>query len=360
MNHLMFAYGSNLCLPRLVDRIGAVQSITTGYLTGWSYRWNKIADDGSGKGNIIRTDDSDDRVWGAVFDCPGTSLDALDRIEGVGSGYERRRVTVETGQTPMDAWAYIGTPDSLDDTLKPYDWYQTLVVMGARSMELPLEYIETLAAAQAVTDPDRNRWLAEMTPAAKALAAPAPAVGSKPSNDPGAIPIRAIGTIHTPFRHRDGMPIQPSGARDVTGQIVLRADLEPALKDLDGFSHIELIYYFHKSSGWKPHVVPFLDDVPRGVFSTRAPRRPNPVGHSVVRLDSITGCRLNIRDVDILNGTPLIDIKPHVPKFRNDGPVRCGWLETIADRSRNTRSDHRFTAQDYPAGGSSSHRESKS
>ncbi|HPQ39420.1 MAG TPA: tRNA (N6-threonylcarbamoyladenosine(37)-N6)-methyltransferase TrmO [bacterium] len=178
-----------------------------------------------------------------------------------------------------------------------------------------------------------------MAPLAQALAPPSTHTDLI---DPDALVLRRIGTIHTPFRALEGMPIQPGGARDIPGHIMLRADLEPALKDLAGFSHIELLYYFHKSSGWKPLVIPFLDDVPRGLFATRAPRRPNPIGHSIVRIDRIEGCRIDIRDVDILDGTPLLDVKPHVPRFHETGTIRCGWLETVADRCRETRSDHRF------------------
>ena len=119
-----------------------------------------------------------------------------------------------------------------------------------------------------------------------------------------AITFTPIGTIHTPFTNLDGMPIQPTGAKDVKGEIILEPQYEEGLRDLDGFSHIILLYHFHLSNGYRLTVKPFLDTVNRGLFSTRAPRRPNPIGLSIVRLVQIDGPTLHVQDVDVLDGTP--------------------------------------------------------
>ena len=111
------------------------------------------------------------------------------------------------------------------------------------------------------------------------------------------------------------MPIQPSGGSDVPGHIDLNPEFQDGLEDLEGFSHIILIYYFHQSHEFTLAVKPFLDHEQRGVFATRAPRRPNPIGVSVVALERIEKTRLHIRNLDILDGTPLLDIKPYVPEF---------------------------------------------
>jgi tRNA-Thr(GGU) m(6)t(6)A37 methyltransferase TsaA len=151
-----------------------------------------------------------------------------------------------------------------------------------------------------------------------------------------------IGTIHTPHTDKAGMPIQPAGARGTPGTVEIRPELAAGLKDLDGFSHIILLYRFHQAEGYKLEVVPFLDDKPRGVFATRAPRRPNPIGLSVVRLVKVEGNVLHIENVDMLDGTPLLDIKPYVPDFDAAEQVRTGWLETAGPRASEKESDGRF------------------
>ncbi len=151
-----------------------------------------------------------------------------------------------------------------------------------------------------------------------------------------------IGTIHSPFKEREGMPIQPSGAKGVKGTVVVEEKYSEALSDLDGFSHIILIYHFHLSEGYSLRVTPFLDDKERGLFSTRAPRRPNPIGISAVKLVNRENNTLHIENVDIVDGTPLLDIKPYVPEFDNTEAIRLGWLENAAKKSRNIKSDNRF------------------
>ncbi len=156
------------------------------------------------------------------------------------------------------------------------------------------------------------------------------------------IELHSIGVIRSPFTELDGMPIQPSGAAGIEGTVVVDSEYQDGLKDLDGFSHIVLMYYFHKSAGYRLSVVPYLDTEPHGLFATRAPRRPNGIGLSVVELISIDGATLRIRNVDILDGTPLLDIKPYVPDFDSVTEIRTGWLEKAARNARNRRSDDRF------------------
>jgi len=140
----------------------------------------------------------------------------------------------------------------------------------------------------------------------------------------------------------EGMPIQPTGAAGAKGTVEVFEDFRSGLKDLEGFSHIILLYHFHRSHGFKLHVVPFMDSQLRGLFATRAPKRPNPIGFSVVQLDKIKDGVLFIRDVDILDGTPLLDIKPYVPEFDAQVEVRTGWLEKAGKSVSSRKSDDRF------------------
>lgn len=153
---------------------------------------------------------------------------------------------------------------------------------------------------------------------------------------------RPIGTIHTPFTDLENMPIQPSGAAGIRGTIEVFPEFSEGLKDLPGFSHIILLYPFHGSRGYKLTLIPFLDTEARGVFATRAPKRPNPIGLSIVRLIQIRECLLEIENVDILDGTPLLDIKPYVPEFDHHENCRIGWLETARGKIKEKRSDARF------------------
>ncbi len=151
-----------------------------------------------------------------------------------------------------------------------------------------------------------------------------------------------IGVIQTPFTDLEGMPVQPSAAKAAKGRIVVEPDYAEGLRDLDGFSHIILLYHFHRATGYRLTVTPFLDTVARGLFATRAPRRPNPIGLSVVRLEGIDGSTLTVHGVDMLNGTPLLDIKPWVPAFDMRSNARSGWLEEKQGRADTATSDRRF------------------
>jgi len=146
------------------------------------------------------------------------------------------------------------------------------------------------------------------------------------------IEFQPIGVIHTPHTRTSDTPIQPSRAKGVRGTIELLAEYADGLDDLDGFSHIILLYHFHESSGYRLKVKPFLDSQVRGLFSTRAPWRPNPIGLSIVRLVEIAGCTLTVQDVDMLDRTPLLDIKPYVPEFDQHTDARLGWLESALKR----------------------------
>ena len=154
--------------------------------------------------------------------------------------------------------------------------------------------------------------------------------------------IEPIGIIHTPFQQLENMPIQPVGAKDVEGEVVIDEAWQDGLKDLEGFSHIYLIYHFHKTDKTKLRVVPYLDKKERGVFSTRSPLRPSHIGLSLVELVAVNGNKLTIRGVDMLNGTPLLDIKPYIPKFEADDAVRTGWMQAHLETISKMRSDDRF------------------
>jgi tRNA-Thr(GGU) m(6)t(6)A37 methyltransferase TsaA len=151
-----------------------------------------------------------------------------------------------------------------------------------------------------------------------------------------------IGVIYSPFKEPKGMPIQPSGAQGIAGTVEVMPEYRDGLKDLEGFSHIFLVYHFHLSQGYSLMVKPFLDDSMRGVFATRAPRRPNGIGISVVRLVKIEGCVLYIEDLDMVDGTPLLDIKPYVPEFDGRAAERIGWLAGKLEKAAAMEADERF------------------
>jgi tRNA (adenine37-N6)-methyltransferase len=151
-----------------------------------------------------------------------------------------------------------------------------------------------------------------------------------------------IGIIHSPYSAIEDMPIQPAGARGVRGTVEVLAQFAPGLQDLEGFSHLILLYHFHRVTKARLIVVPFLDKAAHGVFATRAPTRPNPIGLSVVRLLSVEGQVLHIENVDVLDGTPLLDIKPYVPEFDHFPVDRTGWLAASGSGAAAARSDDRF------------------
>ncbi|MCU0593324.1 MAG: tRNA (N6-threonylcarbamoyladenosine(37)-N6)-methyltransferase TrmO [Desulfobacterales bacterium] len=155
--------------------------------------------------------------------------------------------------------------------------------------------------------------------------------------------LQPIGIIHSPFTDPQSMPIQPISENSAAGTVEVFTEYAAGLKDLGGFSHIILLYHFHRSRAYSLSVTPFLDTEARGLFATRAPSRPNPIGLSLVRLAGIDGCRLRIENIDVLDGTPLLDIKPHVPEFDCAPGARIGWLEKTAGKMRRKVADGRFS-----------------
>ena len=138
--------------------------------------------------------------------------------------------------------------------------------------------------------------------------------------------IRPIGIIRSPFKAKGKTPIQPFKS-DKTGRVEIYKKFAAGLQDILGFSHIILIYRFHKSKSYKLLVKPFLDSRYRGLFSTRYPARPNQIGISVVKLLRQKNNVLFVKGIDVLDRTPLLDIKPYVPKFDAAKKVRIGWLK---------------------------------
>jgi tRNA-Thr(GGU) m(6)t(6)A37 methyltransferase TsaA len=154
------------------------------------------------------------------------------------------------------------------------------------------------------------------------------------------IEYHAIGLVHSPFKSMEGTPIQPSRAKQAKGTVELFSEYAAGLSDLDGFSHIILLCHLHKSRSYRLKVTPFLDVKPRGLFATRAPNRPNPIGLSVVKLLGIDGNILSIEGVDMLDQTPVLDIKPYVGEFDHQDNLRMGWLENA--RKDIDAADSRF------------------
>jgi tRNA-Thr(GGU) m(6)t(6)A37 methyltransferase TsaA len=145
--------------------------------------------------------------------------------------------------------------------------------------------------------------------------------------------ITPIGIIHSPFNTRQKTPIQPFRSNKI-GRVEVYKEFAAGLQDIAGFSHIILIYRFHKSRGYRLLVKPFLDNQLRGLFSTRAPRRPNQIGISVVQLVKRKDNVLIVRGIDVLDGTPLLDIKPYVPEFSAAARVKIGWLKNKIDKRK--------------------------
>lgn len=156
------------------------------------------------------------------------------------------------------------------------------------------------------------------------------------------IKYKPIGIIHSKFKEPKGIPIQPAAAKGIDGRVEVFPEYAEGLKDLEGFSHIILIYHFHLVKKSLLKVKPFMDNQIRGVFSTRAPSRPNPIGISVVRLLRIEGNILYVQDVDIVDGTPLLDIKPYIPEFDVIEVEKIGWLEKNVHKLPTSKDDGRF------------------
>jgi tRNA-Thr(GGU) m(6)t(6)A37 methyltransferase TsaA len=154
--------------------------------------------------------------------------------------------------------------------------------------------------------------------------------------------MKPIGTIFTPFDTLEDMPIQPKGAGEVIGTVELEEQYVAGLADLNGFSHIYLLYEFHMAKQTALTVTPFMDTSPRGVFATRSPLRPNHIGLSIVRLIGVEKNILTVQGIDILNGTPLLDIKPYIAAFDAVQQSQSGWMKGSEQEVALKRSDRRF------------------
>jgi tRNA-Thr(GGU) m(6)t(6)A37 methyltransferase TsaA len=154
---------------------------------------------------------------------------------------------------------------------------------------------------------------------------------------------RQIGVIRSEHTAAEQTPIQPVYARDCMGRVEVFPEFEEGLRDLDGFSHIYLVYSFDRAGATKLRVKPFLQDVERGLFATRAPCRPNAIGLSIVELLRIEGRVLHVRGVDMLDGTPLLDIKPYTAKFDRVETSKNGWQDEIAEEDAQRRGKRGYT-----------------
>ena len=158
------------------------------------------------------------------------------------------------------------------------------------------------------------------------------------------ITMKALGTIYTPFENLEDMPIQPKGAAEVIGTIELEEQYTEGLADLQGFSHIYLLYEFHMAQRTALTVTPFMDTTPRGVFATRSPLRPNHIGISIVKLIGVEKNIVTVQGIDILNGSPLLDIKPYIAAFDAVQQSQSGWMKGSEDEVAEKRSDLRFVS----------------
>jgi len=170
----------------------------------------------------------------------------------------------------------------------------------------------------------------------------AKALPTMPSDRADAIVYRPVGVVHSPLNEPYGAPIQSIAARDVEGTVEIFPQYAEGLRDIEGFSHLILIYHFHLAKEPSLIVKPYLDDVGHGVFATRAPARPNPIGTSVVRLVRVDGARLHVTGLDILDGTPILDIKPYVSQFDAIETQKIGWLKERIHMVEDTKDDGRF------------------
>ena len=170
--------------------------------------------------------------------------------------------------------------------------------------------------------------------------------GTRPQTGP--VRYQPIGIIYSTHKALEKTPIQPVYARGCLGRAEVLPEYAEGLKDLDGFSHVILIYHFHRADAVHLTVQPFLQDVDHGVFSTRAPCRPNPIGLSIVELVSREGTILHLNGVDILDGTPLLDIKPYVGRFDRIEQTRDGWQHEVDEPTARRRGRRGYCPQGEP------------
>ena len=152
-----------------------------------------------------------------------------------------------------------------------------------------------------------------------------------------------IGIIHSSYKQMKGVPIQGALSKNSSGKVEVFPEYESGLKDLEGFSHIILLYHFHLVKGYSLQSKPFLENKKRGIFAIRSPKRPNPIGFSIVKLEKMVGNVLYISEVDIIDGSLLLDIKPYVSKFDVRTDTKDGWLTKKMMEAREHRADNRYS-----------------
>lgn len=162
-------------------------------------------------------------------------------------------------------------------------------------------------------------------------------------DDMNKIRYKPIGIIHSPFKEPKRTPIQSSSAQGIKGTIEIFPEYVDGLQDIEGFSHIILLYHFHLAKPVSLISKPFMDEKSHGIFAIRGPSRPNPIGISIVRLIKVKNNVLYVQDLDIVDGTPLLDIKPYIPEFDKAVAIRIGWLEGNINNLSKTTDDGRFT-----------------
>ena len=153
---------------------------------------------------------------------------------------------------------------------------------------------------------------------------------------------KPIGVVHSPFKEPKGTPIQPSIIKGIKGEVEIFPEYIEGLQDINGFSHIILIYHFHLSKKSSLKAKPFMEDKIHGIFAIRGPSRPNPIGISIVRLIKVDSNILHVENLDIIDETPLLDIKPYVPEFDKAEVTKIGWLQGNIDKLSKTKDDGRF------------------
>jgi len=159
------------------------------------------------------------------------------------------------------------------------------------------------------------------------------------------IVFQSIGIIHSPHKKLAEIPIQPVFCNDIEGTVLLNNEYADGLKDLQEFSYIYLFYYFDHSQKTCLCLKPYLSDCEHGIFATRAPHRPNKLGMSLVQLDRIENNVLYVKDLDILDGTPLLDIKPYIQRFDSRENVKSGWQDTVSNDVASVRGLRDFKSQ---------------
>jgi len=239
------------------------------------------------------------------------------------------------------------------------------LLLHERSLSSPAPLLERQAAvladlegaaldqALAASGFDRTLalWRLSSTREARRFVADLLGVGSR-----AAVVYRPIGVVRSAHRTLPGMPLQPAADELGRASVEIDAPYRRALRDLEGFSHLWVVAHLHRVVDWQPLVLPFLDDTTRrGVFATRSPRRPNPISISLARITSVGRSRVELEGIDLLDDTPVLDLKPHVPHFDSATDVRTGWFEGRAEQIASIRSDDRF-ALDPEASGPPAHR----